>query len=203
MRGGFPGQRDRWSSPTTRPARCHIPLWSSESGIPADPLAAGLSCGFTKCCGWCSNRYPLLIPQVIPRVHPQRKPLYTFMISGFVTESGCTGASLPWLGICRWREPPRRGRRERLSGSGGGIIEKITIGGDGELPRDPYELLRLFGDKWVSSILFTLAGGPMWRVRILCAVRLFSIGREWSGKSAVPHDSILARTLKKMAANDC
>lgn len=57
-----------------------VRLWPSESGIPADPLTAGLRWGFAQCWGWCSNRYPRLIPQVILRVNPRRKPRYAYMI---------------------------------------------------------------------------------------------------------------------------
>jgi DNA-binding HxlR family transcriptional regulator len=72
--------------------------------------------------------------------------------------------------------------------------------GDEEFMRDLYDLLHLFGDKWVSPIVVTLAEGPMRRVEILSTIRSYSVGQGWSGRSVVLHDSILARALKKMTA---
>jgi DNA-binding HxlR family transcriptional regulator len=72
--------------------------------------------------------------------------------------------------------------------------------GDEEFMRDLYDLLHLFGDKWVSPIVVTLAEGPMRRVEILSMIRSYSVGQGWSGRSIVLHDSILARVLKKMTA---
>ena len=64
--------------------------------------------------------------------------------------------------------------------------------------RGLYDLKYLFGDKWVPAILVALADGPMRRKEILSTISSYSIGKEWSDKHAVLHDSILARTLKKM-----
>jgi DNA-binding HxlR family transcriptional regulator len=61
-----------------------------------------------------------------------------------------------------------------------------------------YDLKYLVGDKWTLAILVTLSGGPMRRVEILSTINSYSIGEEWSDKHAILHDSILARTLKKM-----
>jgi DNA-binding HxlR family transcriptional regulator len=61
-----------------------------------------------------------------------------------------------------------------------------------------YDLKYLFGDKWAPAILVTLSGGPMRRKEILSTISSYSIGEEWSDKHTVLHDSILARTLKKM-----
>jgi hypothetical protein len=42
--------------------------------------------------------------------------------------------------------------------------EKVTMMADEEFMRDLYDLLHLFGDKWVSPIVVTLAEGPIRRV---------------------------------------
>jgi DNA-binding HxlR family transcriptional regulator len=78
--------------------------------------------------------------------------------------------------------------------------EKVTMMADEEFMRDLYDLLHLFGDKWVSPIVVTLAEGPIRRVEILSMIRSYSVGQGWSGRSVVLHDSILARVLKKMTA---
>jgi DNA-binding HxlR family transcriptional regulator len=70
--------------------------------------------------------------------------------------------------------------------------------GDERFRRGLYDLKYLFGDKWVPAILVTLSDGPMRRKEILSTIRSYSIGEEWSDKHTVLHDSILARTLKKM-----
>ena len=61
-----------------------------------------------------------------------------------------------------------------------------------------FDLKYLFGDKWAPAILVTLSDGPMRRKEILSTISSYSIGEEWSDKHATLHDSILARTLKKM-----
>jgi DNA-binding HxlR family transcriptional regulator len=61
-----------------------------------------------------------------------------------------------------------------------------------------YDLKYLVGDKWTLAILVTLSDGPMRRVEILSTINSYSIGEEWSDKHAILHDSMLARTLKKM-----
>ncbi|WP_158851185.1 winged helix-turn-helix transcriptional regulator [Saccharothrix deserti] len=61
-----------------------------------------------------------------------------------------------------------------------------------------YDLKNLFGDKWVPAIMVALRDGPLRRVEILSTVNSYSIDENWSDKHAVLHDSILARTLKKM-----
>jgi DNA-binding HxlR family transcriptional regulator len=61
-----------------------------------------------------------------------------------------------------------------------------------------YDLKYLVGDKWALAILVTLSDGPMRRVEILSTINSYSIGEEWSDKHAILHDSMLARTLKKM-----
>jgi DNA-binding HxlR family transcriptional regulator len=48
------------------------------------------------------------------------------------------------------------------------------------------------------AILVTLSDGPMRRVEILSTINSYSIGEKWSNKHAILHDSMLARTLKKM-----
>jgi len=63
-----------------------------------------------------------------------------------------------------------------------------------------YDLKYLVGDKWTLAILVTLSDGPMRRVEILSTINSYSIGEEWSDKHAILHDSMLARTLKKMTA---
>lgn len=70
--------------------------------------------------------------------------------------------------------------------------------GEARLLRGLYDLKYLFGDKWVPAILVALADGPRRRTEILSTVNSFSIGEEWADKHTVLHDSILARTLKKM-----
>ena len=60
-------------------------LWTSESGIPADPPATPVSSGSVGCAGWSSNLIPLLIPKVIPRMNPQRKTPYVQVIFRFAT----------------------------------------------------------------------------------------------------------------------
>jgi DNA-binding HxlR family transcriptional regulator len=64
--------------------------------------------------------------------------------------------------------------------------------------RGLYDLKYLFGEKWAPAILVTLSDGPMRRKEILSTISSYSIGEQWSDKHAVLHDSILARTLKKM-----
>lgn len=61
-----------------------------------------------------------------------------------------------------------------------------------------YDLKYLVGDKWTLAILVTLSDGPMRRVEIHSTINSYSIGEEWSDKHAILHDSILARTLKKL-----
>ncbi|WP_043729046.1 helix-turn-helix domain-containing protein [Kutzneria sp. 744] len=73
----------------------------------------------------------------------------------------------------------------------------MTVG-DARVLRGLYDLKYLFGDKWTLAILVALAEGPLRRVEILSTISSYSIGEEWSDKHAVLHDSILARTLKKM-----
>jgi DNA-binding HxlR family transcriptional regulator len=70
--------------------------------------------------------------------------------------------------------------------------------GDERFLRGLYDLRYLFGDKWAPAILVTLSDGPMRRKEILSTISSYSIGEEWSDKHTVLHDSILARTLKKM-----
>jgi DNA-binding HxlR family transcriptional regulator len=70
--------------------------------------------------------------------------------------------------------------------------------GDERFLRGLYDLKYLFGDKWAPATLVTLSGGPMRRKEILSTISSYSIGEGWSDKHAVLHDSILARTLKKM-----
>jgi DNA-binding HxlR family transcriptional regulator len=70
--------------------------------------------------------------------------------------------------------------------------------GDERFLRRLYDLKYLVGDKWTLAILVTLSDGPMRRVEILSTINSYSIGEEWSDKHAILHDSMLARTLKKM-----
>jgi len=69
---------------------------------------------------------------------------------------------------------------------------------DGRVLRGLYDLRNLFGDKWVPAILVALRDGPLRRVEILSTVNSYSIDENWTDKHPVLHDSILARTLKKM-----
>ncbi|WP_063935845.1 winged helix-turn-helix transcriptional regulator [Actinokineospora spheciospongiae] len=69
---------------------------------------------------------------------------------------------------------------------------------DDRVLRGLYDVKNLFGDKWVPAILVALRDGPLRRVEILSTVNSFSIDENWTDKHAVLHDSILARTLKKM-----
>lgn len=69
---------------------------------------------------------------------------------------------------------------------------------DDRVLRGLYDLKNLFGDKWVPAILVALRDGPLRRVEILSTVNSYSIDENWTDKHAVLHDSILARTLKKM-----
>lgn len=64
--------------------------------------------------------------------------------------------------------------------------------------RGLYDLKYLFGDKWAPAILVTLSDGPMRQKEILSTISSYSVGEEWSDKHATLHDSILARTLKKV-----
>lgn len=73
----------------------------------------------------------------------------------------------------------------------------MTVGDD-RLLRGFYDLKYLFGDKWVPAILVLLLDGPMRRKEILSTLSSYPIGKEWSDKHAVLHDSYLARVLKKM-----
>ncbi|WNV90209.1 winged helix-turn-helix transcriptional regulator [Umezawaea sp. Da 62-37] len=69
---------------------------------------------------------------------------------------------------------------------------------DDRVLRGLYDLKNLFGDKWVPAILVALRDGPLRRVEILSTVNSYSIDENWTDKHAVLHDSIFARTLKKM-----
>ena len=73
----------------------------------------------------------------------------------------------------------------------------MNVGAENFLRR-LYDLKYLVGDKWTLAILVTLSDGPMRRVEILSTINSYSIGEEWSDKHAILHDSMLARTLKKM-----
>jgi DNA-binding HxlR family transcriptional regulator len=48
--------------------------------------------------------------------------------------------------------------------------------------------------------MVTLAAGTMRRVEILCTIRSYSVGQEWSDKRVALYDSILTRALRKMTA---
>src|SRR3954451_19810393 len=50
-------------------------LWPSESGIPADPLAAPVSSDSRSRRGWSSNVTPRMNPIVIARMNPQWQSL--------------------------------------------------------------------------------------------------------------------------------
>lgn len=69
---------------------------------------------------------------------------------------------------------------------------------DDRVLRGLYDLKNLFGDKWVPAILVALRDGPLRRVEILSTVNSYSIDENWTNKHPVLHDSILARTSKKM-----
>lgn len=72
--------------------------------------------------------------------------------------------------------------------------------GDATYLQNLYNLKYLFNDKWAPAIIVALAQGPRRRVDILSTVNSYSIGEEWSDKNGPLHDSILARTLRKMTA---
>ena len=61
-------------------------LWTSESGIPADPLTVLVTCVFAGRRGWSSNVIPRMNPILIPRMNPQRKPPYVLMIFHLITD---------------------------------------------------------------------------------------------------------------------
>jgi DNA-binding HxlR family transcriptional regulator len=84
--------------------------------------------------------------------------------------------------------------RGRARCDGGGIMTR----GDERLLRGLYDLKYLFRDKWAPAILITLSDGPRQRKEILSTISSYSIDEEWSDKHSTLHDSILARTLKKM-----
>jgi hypothetical protein len=91
-------------------------------------------------------------------------------------------------------------RRDDRRGEGGGSLDTggtMNVGAEKFL-RCLYDLKYLVGDKWTLAILVKLSDGPMRRVEILLTVNSYSIGEEWSDKHAILHDSMLARTLKKM-----
>ncbi|CAM4296380.1 helix-turn-helix domain-containing protein [Kibdelosporangium persicum] len=69
---------------------------------------------------------------------------------------------------------------------------------DEQFLRDLYNVRYLFADKWAPAINVTLSHGPMRRAEILSTIKSYSLDKEWSDKNSVLHDSILARTLKKM-----
>ncbi|MFD2420369.1 winged helix-turn-helix transcriptional regulator [Amycolatopsis pigmentata] len=69
---------------------------------------------------------------------------------------------------------------------------------DTGLLRQLYDLKQLFNDKWAPAIVVTLARGEMRRADILSTINSFSYGEEWSDKQKPLHDSMLARTLKRM-----
>lgn len=71
-------------------------------------------------------------------------------------------------------------------------------GGDDALQRDLYNLRYLLGDKWAPAIMAALSDGPLRRVEIRSRINSYSIGKEWSDKNMVLHDSILTRNLKRM-----
>jgi hypothetical protein len=48
--------------------------------MPADPSVAGVSSGFAQRRGWSSNGIPLVIPKVIPCIHPRWTSRYLPMI---------------------------------------------------------------------------------------------------------------------------
>jgi len=70
----------------------------------------------------------------------------------------------------------------------------MTVGNE-EFLRGLYSVKCLFGDKWAPAIIVALANGRMRRVNILSTINSYSLD---SDKPVVLHDSILARTLKKM-----
>ena len=90
--------------------------------------------------------------------------------------------------------------RDDRRGEGAGSLDTggaMNVGAEKFLRR-LYDLKYLVGDKWTLAILVTLSDGPMRRVEILSTINSYSIGEEWSDKHAILHDSMLARTLKKM-----
>lgn len=84
-----------------RPADVLSRLWPSESGMTADPLTSGLSCGFAWCRGWRSNRSPQVNPMLIPMVISQRMSPYAHVISEIVTSGGYLDARYKGAG-CGW-----------------------------------------------------------------------------------------------------
>lgn len=65
-----------------RPPDVLTGLQASESGMPADSPLSALTCSFVQREGWRPNRIRKVIPNVIPRLHPQRKPLCAQSITG-------------------------------------------------------------------------------------------------------------------------
>ena len=47
-------------------------LGACESGTPDEPLPSPVASGYPAGQGWRSNRIPKVIPNLIPRVNPQR-----------------------------------------------------------------------------------------------------------------------------------
>jgi len=105
------------------------------------------------------------------------------------SESSVDGDGV-WVHIVAWWQH----RQSEIANDGESGVE---LRGERFLRR-LYDLKYLFGDKWALAILVALADGPMRRVEILSTINSYSIGEEWSDKHAVLHDSMLARTLKKM-----
>jgi hypothetical protein len=67
---GGRGRSDHAARPDVSPG-----LWTSESGIPADPVAVLMTSAFAAPQGWCFKLLPRVIPIMIPRMHPYRKLL--------------------------------------------------------------------------------------------------------------------------------
>ena len=68
---------------------------------------------------------------------------------------------------------------------------------DDRVPCGLQDLKNLFKDKWMLAIR-TLRHGPLRRAETLSTVNSYSIGDNLTDKHTVLHDSIPARTLKKM-----
>nr|WP_243869393.1 replication-relaxation family protein [Amycolatopsis granulosa] len=76
-----------------------------------------------------------------------------------------------------------------------GVVDRFQ---HDRLLRGLYDLRSLFGDKWVPAIVVALRAGPLRRIEVLSTVNSYFIDENWTDKQPVLHDSILARTLKKM-----
>lgn len=73
-------------------------------------------------------------------------------------------------------------------------------------PNDPrflgtiYDVRSLFSSKWALAITVVLMDGSLYYTDILERVRKLDVSVDWSDRHNVLHESVLTRTLKRMAA---